>query len=402
MAEANDVLRQYNVTVKGTEKKGKGLFAEGRIKEGDVILIEKPLVCSQFLWNKTYSYTACEYCLKSMETAQNMARRLSSKYDLELPYAEQCCDNLKQRIEVFQCPRCKEKYCSEICFQNAEQKYHRLLCLGDGRRNASHPINQLDEAWKKVHYPPETATVNLILKMVAMITQSSDPKETREDFLQFHAAIRDQSQKMVHKLLGEKFTEQLETMYNLLQEVSTTMDLNKEVGSLDDLRTLFGLIGMNGQGIGTSSLSKYVHNIDAMNLSEDEREKVDTFIDEIYDNISEVSGQFLNCEGSGLFKVQSRSNHSCEPNAEVTFPNNNSTLVLVALQNIQPGEEICICYLDDCQRARSRHSRRKILRENYLFECTCTRCELDMGEISQTSSSEEEESEDDCDEMDED
>ena len=41
-------------------------------------------------------------------------------------------------------------------------------------------------------------------------------------------------------------------------------------------------------------------------------------------------------------------------------------------------------------------------RENYLFECTCTRCELDMGEISETSSSEEEESGDDYDEMEED
>ena len=70
------------------------------LNSGDVILIEKPLVCSQFSWNKTYSYTACEYCMKSMETAQNMARRLSSKYDLELPHVDQCCDNLKQRIEV--------------------------------------------------------------------------------------------------------------------------------------------------------------------------------------------------------------------------------------------------------------------------------------------------------------
>lgn len=31
-------------------------------------------------------------------------------------------------------------------------------------------------------------------------------------------------------------------------------------------------------------------------------------------------------------------NHSCEPNAEVTFPYNNSTLALKALHSIQPGE----------------------------------------------------------------
>lgn len=31
-------------------------------------------------------------------------------------------------------------------------------------------------------------------------------------------------------------------------------------------------------------------------------------------------------------------NHSCEPNAEVTFPYNNSTLALKALHSIQPEE----------------------------------------------------------------
>jgi len=38
-------------------------------------------------------------------------------------------------------------------------------------------------------------------------------------------------------------------------------------------------------------------------------------------------------------------------------------------------------------------------RENYLFDCTCTQCELDQGDISQTSSEEEEEEDDDDDEM---
>ena len=74
---------------------------------GDVILEEKPLVSSQFSWNKSYNYTACEYCMKSIEHAQNMARRLSTKYDLELPYLEQCCDIVRQTSNFVQCPQCK-------------------------------------------------------------------------------------------------------------------------------------------------------------------------------------------------------------------------------------------------------------------------------------------------------
>ena len=105
----------------------------------------------------------------------------------------------------------------------------------------------------------------------------------------------------------------------------------------------------------------------------------------------------MDCEGSGLYTLQSTCNHSCEPNAEVTFPNNNNTLAVKALQDITSGQvcayfgsdhfvfqnqfsivkclfciefiypfqEILISYLDECARERSRHSRQKILR--YVF-----------------------------------
>ena len=36
-------------------------------------------------------------------------------------------------------------------------------------------------------------------------------------------------------------------------------------------------------------------------------------------------------------------NHSCEPNAEVTFPYNNSTLVLVAMADISENEVCTTC-----------------------------------------------------------
>eukprot|EP00112_Aurelia_sp_Birch-Aquarium-sp1_P022172 Seg6154.1 transcript_id=Seg6154.1/GoldUCD/mRNA.D3Y31 product="SET and MYND domain-containing protein 5" protein_id=Seg6154.1/GoldUCD/D3Y31 len=192
-----------------------------------------------------------------------------------------------------------------------------------------------------------------------------------------------------------------------------------------------------------SSLSQYVHNVDALNLPEQERKLVDAQIDTIYEDIEKgmnhsfiskpleidtiyediekginhsfislpleidtiyediekESGQFLNCEGSGLYLTQSCCNHSCDPNAEVTFPYNNSTLVLVALNDIEENEEICISYLDECQRERSRHSRQKILRENYLFQCTCPICESQCDTADQTSSDDDDDDDgddDDC------
>lgn len=121
----------------------------------------------------------------------------------------------------------------------------------------------------------------------------------------------------------------------------------------------------------------------------------DELIDTIYDEMEKESGDFLNNEGSALYAVQSACNHSCEPNATIAFPHSNHNLAVVASKDLQPGEEVFIGYLDECVLSRSRHSRRKILLENYLFQCCCSKCEREAGEPDETSSDDEEEMEED-------
>lgn len=50
------------------------------------------------------------------------------------------------------------------------------------------------------------------------------------------------------------------------------------------------------------------------------------------------SDVFLNCEGSGLYVMQSAANHSCRPNAEISFPHNNFVLRFTATRDIAAGE----------------------------------------------------------------
>lgn len=100
-------------------------------------------------------------------------------------------------------------------------------------------------------------------------------------------------------------------------------------------------------------------------------------------------GSFLNNEGSGLYVLQSTVNHSCLSNAVVEFPYSNNTLVLKAIRDIQPGEEISISYLDDCELIRSRHSRQKALSSLYLFICSCEKCQSQAGDPDETSDDDE-------------
>uniref|UniRef100_A0AC11EKQ5 SMYD family member 5 n=1 Tax=Ovis aries TaxID=9940 RepID=A0AC11EKQ5_SHEEP len=334
--------------------KGKGLFATQLIRKGETIFVERPLVAAQFLWNALYRYRACDHCLRALEKAEENAQRLTGNPGQVLPHPELCT----ARQDLHQsCPHCQVTYCSAECRLAAAEQYHQILCPGPSQDDPAHPLNKLQEAWRSVHYPPETASIMLMARMVATVKQGQ------------------------LELLRRLFTEAL--YEEALSQWFTP----------DGFRSLFALVGTNGQGIGTSSLSQWVHACDALELKPQDREQLDAFIDQLYKDIEAATGEFLNCEGSGLFVLQSCCNHSCVPNAETSFPENNFLLHVTALEDIKPGEEICISYLDCCQRERSRHSRHKILRENYLFVCSCPKCLAEADEPNMTSEEEEEEEE---------
>lgn len=98
-------------------------------------------------------------------------------------------------------------------------------------------------------------------------------------------------------------------------------------------------------------------------------------------------------------------NHSCEPNASVRFESGSNELSIVANEDLAPGTEVAICYFDECMLLRGVHSRRRYLREHYLFQCQCPRCvrekqvQLDTGAASETSSSSPSEDEDNSDDI---
>ncbi|XP_064200239.1 histone-lysine N-trimethyltransferase SMYD5 isoform X1 [Anguilla rostrata] len=369
--------------------KGKGLFAKKAIRKGETVFMERPLVCAQFLWNALYKYRACDYCLRSLEAAEENARRLSGNPSLILPYPEQC----RVRPELHQaCPQCQVMYCSSECRQAALDQYHRALCLGLSQEDPEHPINKLQDAWRNMHFPPETSSIMLMSRMVSTVKQAKDKGHWLKLFSQFCSRTANEEEEIAHKLLGEKFQGQLALLRNLFTTALYDEHLNRWF-TPEGFLSLFSLVGTNGQGIGTSSLSQWVHGCDALELPRQQREQLDAFIDQLYKDIERETGDFLNCEGSGLFLLQSSCNHSCIPNAEASFPDNNFLLHLTALCDIGPGEEICISYLDCCQRERSRHSRHKILRENYLFLCTCPRCISQADEPDVTSEEEEDDGE---------
>ncbi|XP_020279033.1 SET and MYND domain-containing protein 5 [Pseudomyrmex gracilis] len=368
-------------------EKGKGLFSNRTFKEGEIIFEEKPVICCQFSWNSDYGYLACDHCLRPLETAEENVRRLTGNPNIILPHAE-CCETNKNSIT--ECPACGAKYCSIECQNEAFERYHSALCLQSRDKNENHPLTQLNETWKQMHYPPETATIMLLSRMVAMVNQANNKQDVLAMFSQFCHRTTNDTYEIAHNLLGEKFVGQINILRQMMLKALNTQD-TAHWFTPDGFRGLLALVGTNGQGIGTSAFSRWVKNVCALDLPQDQRIHIDKLISRIYDEMEEVVGTFLNNEGSGLYILQSSINHSCSPNAIVEFPYSNNTLVLKAIRDIQDGEEICTSYLDECELERSRYSRQKALSTLYLFVCNCDRCQAQADDPDVTSESDDEE-----------
>ncbi|XP_057768729.1 histone-lysine N-methyltransferase ATXR4 [Salvia miltiorrhiza] len=74
--------------------------------------------------------------------------------------------------------------------------------------------------------------------------------------------------------------------------------------------------------------------------------------------------------GNAMYMLPSFYNHSCEPNVNIVWSDSAEGKIM-ALRDIEEGEEMRICYLDA---SMGYEARQKILQEGYGFVCDCPRC----------------------------
>lgn len=344
------------------DEKGYGVFANKKIVKGDIILEEEPFVSCQFEWNKAYNYLACDYCLKSLETAQDMAKRLVQNPNYKLPFPEMA----PAPINIVYCEKCKAAYCSLKCKESAYNSFHQVMCPGNKNIDNEAYLDLVDY-WRGIHLPPETACISIIVRILAQYKQAKNKDQFSSILNGFCRKATNELRQISHKLLGSQFADHLLV---LREKVATLIGDPGMAGwlNVDGFTQLLALLGTNQQGIGSSSIAKWYEA-----LSEEQDE--DPGIAHFYEMVDGTAGPFLDCEGVGLYALQSKVNHSCLPNAEVRFDNGDHKLSLVATSDIEAGDEICISYIDLCSCKERRSTRQKTLQENYLFMCECGKCE---------------------------
>ena len=75
-------------------------------------------------------------------------------------------------------------------------------------------------------------------------------------------------------------------------------------------------------------------------------------------------------KGAAVFPLVSGINHSCDPNCEVAYVEDNGVMI-VARRDVAAGEELTISYVDP---EMDDEDRREELEETYGFECACPKC----------------------------
>jgi hypothetical protein len=153
--------------------KGRGMVASTHIPKDTAILVELPLVSTQFLWNAKCKYSACQYCLSSMEPTLEMARcpllvvlmillmsvdvspssRFLSFHIWNAMLSTLPCSataTIAGSVVVLpwsHAHKQQEQYCCDQCKQQAWRQYHETLCT---KGDPEHILNSVAAAWMSV------------------------------------------------------------------------------------------------------------------------------------------------------------------------------------------------------------------------------------------------------------
>ena len=79
---------------------------------------------------------------------------------------------------------------------------------------------------------------------------------------------------------------------------------------------------------------------------------------------------------TAIFAVAAFANHSCAPNAHLSWNAQTRCMTCHALAPIRRGAEVCVSYLVDGGQHGPRFQRRAALSETFGFLCSCARCAL--------------------------
>ncbi|ETV94809.1 hypothetical protein, variant [Aphanomyces invadans] len=401
------------------EGKGKALFAATRFTAGQAIFREKPFVAMQHRANRRTTQ-GCDNCFKVLGTVEEqLAVMLQVGTDAIPTVPNALKDSSAAPTQILTCP-CGEVYCSLECQVAAWERYHCLLCAG-------HPDTPMQAF---VDYSTETNEIFLlaaqvICSIIVRYAKSQDMVHARRpvdvfcklpwwEVVAVNAELED----------GQTLEEYCDIFKNLLAHTLSlfldglrfnvshimlhdnhpdpdssfmaTMDFDHALDAceaagvltLDFFANVVGMFEMNNISLeirhplnelaeerhksGHAQVATWLSTISATIQAKLKLEHEGDNDDDDDDQVADWD--FPDLDGTALYSLICMMNHSCDPNVAVTYETGEATVV--AIQDIGPGDELCIAYIDtdvDVDERRAQLS-------EYHFECACPRCKDELAQ----------------------
>nr|XP_019541216.2 SET and MYND domain-containing protein DDB_G0273589-like [Aedes albopictus] len=260
-------------------------------------------------------------------------------------HCDQCCS----RVEVlFSCPKCVDVvYCSEECLQEGSRGHHAYECgfLPFLRNSGANVVSML---------------------ALRIVSQKSE-----EYFYDMQEQLENLSNDFVDSLPVDDYRK----VYNFVthDEQREAEDYLKWVVMSVLLNTVLVAAGFSKSGSLKGFLGRILlHNLQIVTYNSHE-------IAELQRKRPQDSGYSV-CIGAGLYPTLVLFNHSCDPGITRYFIGN--AVYVRTIKNIPAGSMVAENYGQLYTRA-GRRERRKLLKENYKFDCGCQACEEDWPALQE-------------------
>ena len=365
---SNIVAASSVMRVGATDGRGLSMTASDYIAAEEVLFTERPQVVAAI----SSSQIHCSWCMRSLLPCPE-----------GLPHAHLWPHTPRQR----RCPSCQGVFCCETCHRTALECGHGRLC----EARASGELAQFERCAREQCAGLATdadlfcASALLALKMMAHLvvlpaagddaTLAGAPRVSlgpyehlcqatgRTHVTESWAARLYPMVRVVLKLTDAetvRLSQQL--LCALLCAVASNATWIQPVSSFADYVTASRSLRRREEA--GETLRKLEAHCAGLREAHGERladaHRVDQVCDEVY-----------GVRGGGLYKLQSKINHSCTPNARLVCGFTDATIDVVALRPIARHEEVTISYINP---AFDRARRRSLLQAGYGFDCECALC----------------------------
>lgn len=307
-------LSSYSLALAQDSSKGRKVVATSLIERGSIVTTSQPLGTVPL---KAHVNEFCNYCFRKLGASQYSTTPLK------------------------RCSRCKSAYfCDMNCFKNAWLSYHQYVCR---------PKTSQEQEEEENHEEDVIAMDVEMLERVALNATRYHKRKTKMDQEEGSSNGYDEQQE------GEHEEESVEVT---MEAFESLMDHgNKHPRHVQEHFDKVAQRALSKTYLEDSPLTK---------------QDLIRFMGRFRCNNFSIYDQQLFAIGEGTYPVASLFNHDCRPNAAILF--DGALLMVKAIDDIEPGHEITVAYVDI---AHSRRVRKQTLKDKYYFDCQCDRCRDD-------------------------